>query len=199
MYSFKNLEVSHPIAFFDLETTGLLSPDARIVEWSVLRFDPGVPPTQVTMRCNPGCLIPDGASNIHGIFDHHVADLPMFEDQASDMLGLFDGCYISGYNILGFDIPFLNNQLRSIDKFYPEVTRDMTIDVMRIFHRFCPRFRGRRTLSMAYELYCGETHSGAHGAAGDTLATAKVLDSMVARHALPKEIDRLSKNSFDFD
>lgn len=187
MYSFKNISLSKPVAFFDLETTGLYPSESRIVEWSVLKIMPDGEPISVTKRCNPGIPIPDVASNIHGIFDHHVSDLESFAAHSEEIVSLLQGCYLSGFNILRFDIPFLNSELERVKYPLVRLSCGNALDVMKIFHSHCQRFRGgKRTLSAAYELYCGESHANAHGAAGDVLASAKVLDSMVVRHSLPR-------------
>ncbi len=196
MYKFKNITFNKPIAFFDLETTGLLSDESRIVEWSVLRLEPDGSSTSVTRRCNPQQLIPERVSGIHGIFNHHVDDLPPFKDQADEMTRLMLNCYISGFNIIRFDIPFLNNELDRIR--YPLIrfsNRD-ALDVLQLFQRRHPDLRYRKgasTLSAAYRMYHGQDFDGAHGAASDTLATAKVLDAMVAKHSLPMEFEILQR------
>jgi DNA polymerase-3 subunit epsilon len=58
---------------------------------------------------------------------------------------------------------------------------------MEIFHA-----RERRDLAAAVRFYCGHEHVGAHGAAADALATAKVFDAILARYTdLPKTVAEL--------
>jgi DNA polymerase III subunit epsilon len=61
--------------FFDTETTGL-GPDAEIVDLAVVGHD-GT--TIIDALVRPGRPIPAEASNIHGLYDHHVEMAPGWE------------------------------------------------------------------------------------------------------------------------
>lgn len=189
---FENIEVDYPIAFFDLETTGFLHRNARIVEWSILRIDPGRSPVLITKRCNPGCPISSGASQVHGIYNKDVENEPHFDDHANQVLDLLAGCVVSGYNIIKFDVPFLNNVLKSIDIFYPEFKPLMYIDVMDFFHKVHADRSRKWSLSLAFEIYCKQNHDNAHGSKYDVIASAKVLDRMVLSHKFPNRVSSLS-------
>ena len=63
------LNLKRPIAFFDLETTGLNITHDRIVEVSVLRINVNGEEEQRTWRINPGIPIPPETTAIHGISD----------------------------------------------------------------------------------------------------------------------------------
>jgi DNA polymerase-3 subunit epsilon len=66
---------------------------------------------------------------------------------------------------------------------------------MEIFHRYEPR-----DLDAAVRFYLGRKHTGRHTAAGDVLATAEVLDAMVARYAdLPRTVAGLHLHFIDRD
>ena len=67
------LNLKRPIAFFDLETTGLNITHDRIVEVSVLRINVNSEEEQRTWRINPGSPIPPETTAIHGISDADVA------------------------------------------------------------------------------------------------------------------------------
>ena len=57
------------------------------------------------------------------------------------------------------------------------------VDVYNIFCKLYPR-----TLSAAYEFFCGKELEGAHGAAADTAATFEVLLGQFAKHPeLPRD------------
>jgi DNA polymerase-3 subunit epsilon len=191
---FSNLQITSPIAFFDLETTGFSTREARIVEWAVLRIEPESEPVIVSRRCNPGVPIPEFVSSIHGIYDHHVSDLPRFADQSEDIVRLLYGATVAGFNILKYDIPLLNSELDRANYPLVRIPYNNYIDVMKMFHFYVPRVYGKRNLSLAYELYCGEVHRKAHGAESDVIASAKILDSMVGRHKLSREVEMLSKS-----
>ena len=61
------LQLTRPIAFFDLETTGVNLSADRIVELAIVKLMPDG--TRQTKRklINPGMPIPQASSDIHGI------------------------------------------------------------------------------------------------------------------------------------
>jgi len=63
-----NLNLKNPIAFFDLETTGLNVSKDRIVEIAIVKVSPNGNEETKTFRVNPGVPIPAESSAIHGIF-----------------------------------------------------------------------------------------------------------------------------------
>ena len=73
------LSLTRPLAFFDLETTGVQVGLDRIVEISILRLLPDGTHKTKTWRVNPEMSIPGDASKVHGIFDEDVANEPTFK------------------------------------------------------------------------------------------------------------------------
>ena len=53
------IQLTRPIAFFDLETTGLNIVSDRIVEISILKVMPNGDETSITRRVNPEMPIPE--------------------------------------------------------------------------------------------------------------------------------------------
>ena len=74
----ENLQLVRPLAFFDIESTGVVPQRDRIVEISVMKVMPDGSSRTTTRRLNPGMPIPPGATAIHGISDADVADCPQF-------------------------------------------------------------------------------------------------------------------------
>ncbi|MEP7265954.1 MAG: exonuclease domain-containing protein, partial [Bacteroidota bacterium] len=70
------LTLTRPLAFFDLETTGVTIGSDRIIEISILKIMPDGSRQVKTKRINPDRAIPAESSKIHGIFDHDVAFEP---------------------------------------------------------------------------------------------------------------------------
>ena len=93
------LNLKNPIAFFDLETTGINTATDRIVEISILKVDPGGKEDILTMRINPGIPIPKEASEIHGIYDADVEGEPSFKTVAKNLLYFLEGCDLAGIEI----------------------------------------------------------------------------------------------------
>jgi len=66
------LNLSKPIAFIDLETTGINVADDRIVEISIIKINPDGETETLTRRVNPTIPIPAVTTAIHGISDEDV-------------------------------------------------------------------------------------------------------------------------------
>ena len=77
-----NLNLTKPLAFFDLETTGVNIGADRIIEISILKLMPDGSKQVKTKRVNPGKPIPADASKVHGIYDKDVAHEPLFKEIA---------------------------------------------------------------------------------------------------------------------
>ena len=71
------LNVKKPIAFFDIESTGVNVASDRIVEISILKINVDGTEEIKTKRINPGIPIPLETSLIHGIYDEDVKDEPL--------------------------------------------------------------------------------------------------------------------------
>ena len=78
-----NLSLNKPLAFFDLETTGINTVTDKIIEIAVLKIKPDGSKEWFEQRLNPGIPIPKASSDIHGIFDEDVKDSPSFSDIAN--------------------------------------------------------------------------------------------------------------------
>ena len=171
-----NLKLERPLAFFDLETTGINIATDKIVEISILKVYPNGDKESITKRVNPGRPIPIEASEVHGIYDKDVADAPFFMDIAPDIERYFENCDLAGYNSNRFDIPLLVEEfLRAgIDI---NIENRKQVDVQVVFYKNEPR-----TLTAAYKYYCNKNLDNAHSAEADTNATFEILDAQVAKY-----------------
>ena len=181
------LNLKRPVAFFDIESTGIVPQRDRIVEIAVLKVQPDGSQRSTVRRLNPGIPIPAGATAVHGITDADVADCPGFADIAEKLFNYLSDCDFAGYNIVGFDLPMLAAEFKRAGyDFNPDERK--VVDVYNIFCRLCPR-----TLTAAYKLFCGKDLEGAHGAAADTAATFEVLLGQLQHHPeLPGGFDELA-------
>jgi len=171
-----NLFLKKPLAFFDLETTGVEPAKDRIVEISIVKALPNGEVTIKTQRINPTVPIPIESSLIHGIYDEDVKDMPTFKTVARTMAQFLDGCDLAGYNCNRFDIPLLVEEfLRANIDF--DLKNRRLIDIQRIFHIMEPR-----TLKAAYKFYCQKELVNAHSAEADTIATFEVLGAMLQKY-----------------
>ena len=185
---FGKLQLRRPLALFDIESTGIVPQRDRIVEISVLKLFPDGRTQSTTRRLNPGIPIPPGATAIHKITDADVADCPSFADIADKLYRYLEDCDLGGYNITGFDVPLLECEFKRCGLDFHTSERRI-VDAYNIFCKLYPR-----TLSAAYEFFCGKTLIDAHGAAADTQATFEVLLGQLERHPeLPVDVDALAE------
>lgn len=170
------LNLSKPICFFDLETTGINVATDRIVEISILKVFPNGNKESYTWRVNPGIPIPKQASDIHGITDEMVANEPSFKELASKISALLKDSDLAGFNSNRFDIPLLAEELLRADVDF-DLKKAMAVDVQTIFHK-----KEKRTLEAAYKFYCDKNLDNAHSAEADTIATYEVLLSQLEKY-----------------
>lgn len=180
------LELSRPLAVFDIEATGLNARSDRIVEICIVKIMPGGEHQVHTFRVNPEVPIPAEASAIHGIMNSDVADCPSFDQLAPKINEILADCDLGGYNVINFDIPMLVEEfMRARIRFNLDGRR--IVDAQRIFHKKEPR-----DLPAAVSFFCKEQLEGAHGAEADALATVKVLDAQLKRYQdLPRSVEDL--------
>lgn len=170
------LNLTCPVVFFDLETTGTDINKDRIVEICYLKVWPNGNEDAHTMRINPGMHIPEESSKVHGIYDDDVKDCPTFKEIAKNIAKDFEGADIAGFNSNRFDVPLLAEEFLRADVDI-DLARHRFIDVQVIFHK-----KEQRTLSAAYKFYCGKNLEDAHTALADTRATYEVLKAQLDKY-----------------
>jgi DNA polymerase III subunit epsilon len=182
-----NLNLKKPIAFIDLETTGINVTTDRIVEFSVLKIAPNGKEEWLTARVNPEIPIPPKTTSIHGITDEDIADAPTFKEVGKKLAAFLEGCDLAGYNAIKFDIPVLAEEFLRVNIDF-NFRKRRYVDVQVIFHK-----KEQRTLAAAYLFYCKKELEGAHGSKADTAATFEVLKSQLDRYAdLENDMDKLA-------
>lgn len=191
------IQLSRPLVFFDLETTGVNIAKDRVVELSYYKVFPNGTKEGKTYRVRPTIIdamglettmhIPEEAAAIHGITDEDVKDCPTFNDIAPEIAAVFEGADIAGYNSNHFDIPLLGEEFLRAGIDFDIKNRKM-IDVFTIFTR-----KEQRTLIAAYAFYCGKDLTEAHSANADTMATYEVLMAQAERYPdLPNTVEGLA-------
>ena len=170
------LSLTRPIAFIDLETTGVSLSTDRIVEIAIIKVLPDGSRQTKRKLINPQMPIPASSSDIHGITDEMVANAPTFKQVANEIKMYIENCDLGGYNSNRFDIPILMEEFLRCGLDVDLSTRHM-VDVQHIFYTMEPR-----TLTAAYKFFCGKEHEGAHGAEADVNATIDVLMAQLDRY-----------------
>ncbi len=184
-----NLNLSKPICFFDLETTGINISKDRIVEISILKVFPDGKEERKTWLVNPEMKIPAEVIAIHGITDADVADKPIFKVLAKEVQSMIKDSDLGGFNSNRFDIPLLAEEMLRADLDFDMKNR-VSVDVQTIFHKM-----EQRTLVAAYKFYCDKNLEDAHSAEADTFATYEVLKAQIGKYS---ELENDTKFLADF-
>ena len=183
------LNLTKPICFFDLETTGINISKDRIVEISILKVFPNGTEERKTWLVNPEMQIPKEVIAIHGITNEKVTNEPTFKELAKDIHNMIKDSDLGGFNSNRFDIPLLAEEMLRADVDFDMKNR-VSVDVQTIFHKM-----EQRTLVAAYKFYCDKNLEDAHSAEADTFATYEVLKAQLSRY---DELENDTKFLADF-
>ena len=170
------LKLTKPIAFVDLETTGITIGSDRIVEISIVKLNVDGTRETYTKRVNPEMPIPAQSSAVHGIFDKDVIGEPNLKAIANEIKDFIGNADLGGYNSNRFDIPLLVEELFRVGVEFNMVGRK-SIDVQSVFYK-----KERRTLEAAVKFYCDKDLTDAHSAEADIMATIDVLESQLDKY-----------------
>ena len=186
------LELTRPLLFFDIESTGLNIPEDSIVELSFVKVFPGGEERVKTWRIKPwdyvrNCQRPmnPDASKVNGIKDEDLTDCPVFFAVADEVAEWLQDSDLAGFNSAKFDLPMLAEEFERVKlagkDLHVDLHAPLMVDVQNIYHAMEPR-----NLRAAYRFYCGgEDFENAHSAEADTLATYEVLKAQLDRYQEP--------------
>jgi len=175
------MKIEKPLVIFDLETTGVDIQRDRIVQFAACRFEPDGSGSELTFLVNPGMHIPAEATEVHGITDADVSDAKSFTTRAGEILDFMAGADIAGYNVLAFDVPLLQAEMRRCGREFILDGRKF-IDSLVLFRHF-----ERRDLASALRFYCGADHEDAHDAMADARASTEVIFAQAMRYGQTAE------------
>lgn len=206
-----NLNLTRPLLFFDIESTGLNIPNDSIIELSFVKVFPDGKEEVKTWKIKPWdyekqCQRPidPSASKVNGITDDMLVDCPTFYEVANEVADWLKDSDLAGFNSTKFDLPMLAEEFERVELAGKKLNVDLhspkMVDVQNIYHTMEPR-----NLKAAYRFYCGgEDFDNAHTAEADTLATYAVLKGQLDKYgdALKNDVNALSsfgnKKSIDF-
>ena len=211
-----DLNLTRPLLFFDIESTGLDIPNDSIIELSFVKVFPGDPEPKVkTWRIRPWDYeakrqrhINEEASKVNGVTDDMLTGCPLFINVAAEIADWLRDSDLAGFNSAKFDLPMLAEEFERVrlycmqnigkpeaasllEKIGIDLHEPLMVDVQNIFHSMEPR-----NLRAAYRFYCGgEDFENAHEAEADTLATFEVLKAQLDRYKEPdKYREQVLKN-----
>lgn len=190
------LQLTRPLVFFDLETTGLNIASDRIVELSYYKVFPNgtsegktfrVKPVQMMLGQEVQLHISEEASAVHGIYDEDLVNCPTFKEIAPELVKVLEDADLAGYNSNHFDLPLLAEEMMRAGMNIDLKGKKM-VDVFTIFQRQEPR-----NLVAAYKFYCSKDLTNAHSADADTMATYEVLMAQLEKYDIPVDVDGLAE------
>jgi len=129
-----NLQLTKPIVFIDLETTGINVSLDKIVEIALVKIMPDGTKQVKRKLVNPEMPIPAQVTAIHGISDEMVKDAPSFKQIANEIKQFIEGADFGGYNSNRFDIPMLNEEFLRAGISADMESRQL-LDVQKVFHK----------------------------------------------------------------
>jgi DNA polymerase-3 subunit epsilon len=181
------MNITRPIVFFDLETTGLDLSTDRAVSIATLKIDMDGKTEEKKILINPEMDIPKEASDIHGITNEMVADAPTFKQISKSLFSYFENCDIAGFNSDYYDVPLLMKEFSRCGIDFPTWELNL-VDVLKF-----ERMLNSNKLSEVYLRYTGKELEGAHDALNDIRATFEILMCQLEKHGkndlTPQEID----------
>ena len=170
------LQLTRPICFIDLETTGINVSTDKIVEIAIVKILPDGTKQVKRKLVNPEMAIPKAVSEIHGISDEMVKEAPTFKQIANEIKQFIELSDLAGSNSNRFDIPMLNEEFLRAGISVDIESRKL-LDVQKVYHMM-----EQRTLSAAYKFYCNKNLEDAHSAEADATATWEVLEAQLEKY-----------------
>lgn len=219
-----DLNLTRPLLFFDIESTGLNIPTDSIIELSFVKVFPGRPDPEIkTWRIRPwdydnNCQrhISEEASKVNGVTDDMLRDCPLFIKVAAEVAGWLRDSDLAGFNSAKFDLPMLAEEFERVRNYCrqrlanPSTPQEKKNEASALLDKIDINLHEPlmvdvqniyhsmepRNLRAAYRFYCGgEDFDNAHEAEADTLATFEVLKAQLDRYKEPdKYREQVLKN-----
>lgn len=161
-------------AVVDIETTGGSPRNEKITEIAIYIHDGLKIVDEFCSLVNPECNIPYFITGLTGITNEMVADAPKFYEIAREIVQITEGHIFVGHNV-NFDYSFIRQEFKNLGYDY---TRK-TLDTVRFARQVVP---GLQSYSLGR--LCKQLNipiNSRHRAAGDALATVKLLEELLGR------------------
>jgi DNA polymerase-3 subunit epsilon len=158
----------------DVETTGLGPTRHRVIEVAAIRFSGGVEQDRFESLIQPDRRVPKYITKLTGLTDGHLEESPRFAEIADAFVEFVGSQPIIGHNV-GFDLSFLNAELKRVDR--PALINDR-IDVMFLGMKLVPGLR-RPTLerlAQSVGIATARVHRAAEDARLAGLAAGKLSE-----------------------
>lgn len=159
---------------FDTETTGLEPASGdRIIEIAGIRFRGRVKIAEFQTLVNPNRPISEAAFQVNRITQDMLKDAPGIEVAMPKFLSFIQGSCLCSYNA-GFDLEFLNNELKLLGKNVLEGI--VVVDILKMARRLLPGLERYALMSVAQSL--GFKTQQMHRAFSDVELTLGVFNKL---------------------
>jgi len=161
------------ISILDVETTGIKAGDNKIIEIYILKVLNEKVVGEYYSKFNPNQEIPLFISNLTGIYQWHLKNAPIIDDEILNIKDFVSDSVIIGHN-LKFDLSFLNYALTSnnLQKFNNE-----TLDTLNL-SRALLRSKVKNHKLVTLSKYFKTINQNEHNAKADVLTTYEVLKNL---------------------
>ena len=189
------------IMVLDTETTGLKQElGHKIIEIALLTYDLDSEKLIDTwvQRIDPQMPIDPGAQAVHGIAYTDLVGCPDWKDVADEISRRMAGVNLLVAHNMGFDGPFIGNELARVGVMVPDVFSFCTMTNARWA---CPDGKLPKLMELAFSLGVEYDKSKAHAAEYDVLVTAECFFKGLKRgfYEMPTELKSIDefKNCYD--
>jgi len=175
-------------AIVDIETTGTHASGNGITEIAIILHNGKEVEGKFQTLVNPQAPIPKYVSSLTGIYNHMVADAPLFAEVAPNIHSLLKGRIFVAHNV-NFDYTFLRSQLK-------EVGYDWQAKKLCTIRMAKKAFPGLKRYGLGHLCdHFGIENGQRHRATGDALATTTLFEMVLAKGGEQMIKDFLKKES----
>jgi DNA polymerase III epsilon subunit family exonuclease len=177
LQDFENRELADTeFVVFDLETTGVRTPPARITEIGAYKVRGGEVTGEFHALVNPEMPIPPFIVRLTGITDEMVAEAPLFGEVAHDLLNFIGDSILVAHNS-GFDMRFLNYEIARV--FPDQRLANPCLCTVQLSRKLLPDIVNHKLKTVA-EHYSIDLVNH-HRASADAYATAHIFLNLLTR------------------
>jgi DNA polymerase-3 subunit epsilon len=163
-------------AVVDIEATGGNHVKGRIIEIAIILFDGEKIVSEYSTLVNPEVKIDWYVTKLTGIKNSMVADAPLFADVADEILRLTKGNIFVAHDV-DFDYKFLKEELRKVGLDFNEPK----VCTLKLSAKHLPDASSYSLGKLCDEMGIPIPKEVRHRAAGDAVATAKLLGLLLAK------------------
>lgn len=165
-------------SIIDIETTGQNLQNGKITEIAIYVHNGQKITGSFSSLVNPECYIPDYITRLTGIDNRMVEHAPKFYEIAKTIVELTAGNIFVAHNVM-FDYSFIREEFKRLGYDF----KRKTLCTVKLGRKYLP---GHRSYSLGN--ICSDLNiiiEGRHRAAGDALATVRLLEMIMERHNHP--------------